>query len=194
MNLHEVNGQVGKGLPRHRIGRGTGSGWGTTAGRGYNGALCRSGYKARWYREGGQMPMMRRIPKRGFNNKAFGNVWAFVNLYALNTFDEGTVVTAELLLEKGLIPKVRSGLKVLGVGTLEKKLTVKATRVSASAKAAIEGKGGTIELLKAEGDESKRDWQKKRNQGKRTVRRNDASSRAAAAKAKKAPAAGKPKK
>lgn len=194
MNLHEVNGQVSKGLPRHRIGRGTGSGWGTTAGRGYNGALCRSGYKARWYREGGQMPMMRRIPKRGFNNKAFGNVWAFVNLYALNSFDEGTVVTAELLLEKGLIPKVRSGLKVLGVGTLEKKLTVKATRVSASAKAAIEGKGGTIELLKAEGDESKRDWQKKRNQGKRTVRRNDASSRAAAAKAKKAPAAGKPKK
>jgi large subunit ribosomal protein L15 len=193
VNLHEVNGQVAKGLPRHRIGRGTGSGWGTTAGRGYNGALCRSGYKARWYREGGQMPMMRRIPKRGFNNKAFGNVWAFVNLYALNTFDEGTVITAELLLEKGLIPKVRSGLKVLGVGTLEKKLTVKATRVSASAKAAIEGKGGTIELLKAEGDESKRDWQKKRNQGKRTVRRNEATGRAAAAKGKKAPA-GKPKK
>lgn len=193
MNLHEVNGQVAKGLPRHRIGRGTGSGWGTTSGRGMNGALCRSGYKARWYREGGQMPMMRRIPKRGFNNKAFGNVWAFVNLYALNAFDEGTVVTAELLLEKGLIPKVRSGLKVLGVGTLEKKLTVKATRVSASAKAAIEGKGGTIELLKAEGDESKRDWQKKRNKGKRTVRRDEATSRAAAAKGKKAPA-GKPKK
>jgi len=193
VNLHEVNAQVAQKPPRHRIGRGTASGWGTTAGRGYNGAKCRSGYKNRWYREGGQMPIVRRIPKRGFNNKAFGKVWAFVNLYALNAFEDGAVVTPEECLKRGLIPKMRSGLKVLGVGTLEKKLTVKAHRVSAVAKAAVEGKGGTVELLLAEGDQSKRAWQKKRLKGKRTNRRAEAEARAQAKKAPAAKGAGKKK-
>lgn len=187
MNLHEVNQQVAAKPPRHRIGRGPASGWGTTAGRGYNGARCRSGYKNRWYREGGQMPIVRRIPKRGFNNKRFGNVWAFVNLYALNSFEDGAVVTAEECLKRGLIPKERSGLKVLGVGTLEKKLTLRVHRVSATAKAAIEAKGGKVELLKAEGDTAKKDWQQKRLKGKARQRRVTAQTRAAEKKAAASP-------
>lgn len=189
MNIHEVNEAVAGKPVRHRVGRGPGSGWGTTAGRGYNGAKCRSGYKNVVRREGGQMPIIRRIPKRGFNNKNFAKVWAFVNLHDLNAFADGAVVTAEECLRQGIIPKVKSGLKVLGVGTLEKKLTVKAHRVSAAAKTAIEAKGGTIELLEVAGENAKKDWRAKRNKGKHTVRREAA--RAKADKRKPAPSAGK---
>lgn len=182
MNLHELNAIVAAKPYRHRIGRGPGSGWGCTAGRGNNGARCRSGWRAMLYREGGQMPIVRRLPKRGFNNRRFANVWAFINLHQLNAFQDGDVVTPEALLKQGLIPKIRSGLKVLGQGTLERKLTIRAHRVSATAKAAIEAKGGTIELIKAQGDDARKQWKAKRGQGKSRVRRDAAQARAAARK------------
>lgn len=188
MNLHEINSKVGGGPERHRIGRGPGSGWGCTAGRGNNGARCRSGWHAMLYREGGQMPITRRLPKRGFNNRAFAKVWAFINLHQLNdAFNDGDVVTPEELLKRGLIPKIRSGLKVLGEGTLEKKLTIRAHRVSATAKAAIEAKGGAIELLQARGDDARKDWKAKRGQGKARTRRLAAEARARKAGQKPAP-------
>ncbi|MBX3465555.1 MAG: 50S ribosomal protein L15 [Planctomycetes bacterium] len=186
MNLHELNDAVAGKPVRHRIGRGPGSGWGCTAGRGNNGARCRSGYKTKFYREGGQMPLVRRIAKRGFNNKNFGKVWAFVNLHDLNAFADGDVVTPEECLRRGLIPKVRSGLKVLGVGTLERKLTIKCHRVSETAKAAIDAKGGTIELIPVPGEDARKDWKAKRGKGKRSTRRNEAQARADAKKPKPA--------
>lgn len=178
MNQHELNEAVAGKPVRHRVGRGPASGWGTTAGRGNNGARCRSGYKAKYYREGGQIPLVRRIAKRGFNNKNFALKWAFVNLHDLNAFADGDVVTPEECLRRGLVPKVRSGLKVLGVGALERKLTIKCHRVSETAKAAIEAKGGTIELLKAAGDTAKKEWQQKRGKGKERQRRVSAQTRA----------------
>lgn len=178
MNQHEVNEAVAGKPARHRVGRGPASGWGTTAGRGNNGARARSGYKAKYYREGGQMPFVRRVAKRGFNNKNFALKWAFVNLHDLNAFNDGDVVTPEECLRRGLVPKVRSGLKVLGVGTLERKLTIKCHRVSKTAKAAIEAKGGTIEILEVPGESAGKAWKAKRGQGKRTVRRREAKARA----------------
>lgn len=178
MNEHEVNARVGPKPDRHRVGRGPGSGWGCTAGRGNNGACARSGHKRKLYREGGQMPFVRRIPKLGFNNAEFRREWAFINLSALNEFADGDTVTPEECLKRGLIPKMRSGLKILGVGALERKLTIRAHRVSEAARAAIVEKGGTIELLQAAGDQSKRAWQKKRGKGKATVRREAAEQRA----------------
>jgi large subunit ribosomal protein L15 len=177
VNLDQLNDKVAGKPVRHRIGRGPGSGWGCTAGRGNNGARCRSGYKTKFYREGGQMPIVRRIPKRGFNNKNFGKVWSFVNLHELNAFDDGAVVSLEELLRRGVIPKARSGLKVLGVGALEKKLTVKAHSVSKTARAAIEAKGGTIELLPVAGEDAKKDWRAKRGKGQRAQRRAAAQAR-----------------
>ncbi len=178
MNQHELNEAVAGKPVRHRVGRGPGSGWGTTAGRGNNGARARSGYRAKYYREGGQIPLVRRIAKRGFNNKNFALKWAFVNLHDLNAFADGDVVTPEECLRRGLVPKVRSGLKVLGVGTLERKLTIKCHRVSETAKAAIEAKGGTVELLEVPGETAKKDWKSKRGKGKRTTRRGEAQARA----------------
>jgi large subunit ribosomal protein L15 len=185
VNLNSVNEHVAAKPVRHRVARGPGSGWGTTAGRGNNGAACRSGHKNRWYRQGGQMPFVRRIPKRGFNNKLFAKVWAFVNLHDLNAFNDGDVVTAELCLEKGLIPKVRSGLKVLGVGSLDKKLTIKAHRASATAKTAVEGKGGKIELLTINEDLATKKAKAKRGKGQSTTRRKSAQAKAAPAAKKK---------
>jgi large subunit ribosomal protein L15 len=191
VNLDQVNQSVAGHPYRHRIGRGPASGWGTTAGRGNNGARCRSGWKSMLHREGGQMPIIRRIPKRGFNNKDFGNVWSFVNLHALNAFNDGDVVTPEELLRRGLIPKIKSGVKVLGVGADEfaRKLTLKVHRVSAAAKAVIEAKGGTIELIQIPGDNARKDWKAKRGKGKATTRRVEAKARAD----KKKPAAPKKK-
>lgn len=170
MNLNEINDKVASKPDRHRIGRGPGSGWGTTAGRGNNGALARSGHKNKMHRIGGQMPFIRRIPKRGFNNKTFGNTWAFVNLKDLNAFADGDVVTPEELLRRGIIPKLRSGLKVLGVGNLEKKVTVRAHRASEAASKAIEAAGGALELMPAPGDLAAKQWRKKRGEGKKTQR------------------------
>lgn len=171
MNIHEVNAKTQSKPDAHRVGRGPGSGWGTTSGRGNNGAKCRSGWKNKLYYEGGQMPIARRIPKRGFNNKKFAKVWSFVNLNDLNQFADGDVVSAEACLKRGLIPKVRSGLKVLGRGTLERKVTIQAHRCSESAKKAIEEKGGTLELVAAPGDLAKKNWLTKRGKGRSTQRR-----------------------
>lgn len=183
MNLHQVNAKVNRKPARHRVGRGGGSGWGCSSGRGTKGAASRSGWRLKLFREGGQMPIGRRMPKRGFNNADFGRVWAFVNLRDLNQFADGAVVTPELCLEKLLIPKMLDGLKVLGDGGLERKLTVKCHRVSATARKAIEEKGGSIELLKVAGEDARKQAKAKRGQGKSMLRRKAGK----AMQAKKAP-------
>lgn len=174
MDLHDVNKKAEAKKGRRRIGRGPGSGWGQTAGRGDKGAQSRSGWSRKLHMDGGQMSFVRRIAKRGFTNARFRREWAFVNLRDLNAFSDGDVVTAEECLRRGIIPKVRSGLKVLGVGTLEKKLTVRANRASKSAAAAIAAAGGTLELVPAKGDEVKANWKAKRGKGRRSLRREAA--------------------
>ena len=146
MKLHELKPAEGSRKTRNRVGRGIGSGNGKPAGKGHKGQNARSGGGVRPGFEGGQMPLFQRLPKRGFTNinrKEF----AVVNLDKLNSFAEGTEVTPELLLETGVISKLKSGVKILGDGKLEKKLTVKANKFSASAKQAIEAAGGTAEVL-----------------------------------------------
>ncbi|WP_066189259.1 MULTISPECIES: 50S ribosomal protein L15 [Gracilibacillus] len=145
MKLHELKPAQAK-KQRNRVGRGMSSGNGKTSGRGHGGQNSRSGGGVRLGFEGGQMPLFQRLPKRGFTNinrKEF----AIVNLETLNNFDEGAEVTPELLLETGTISKVKSGVKILGNGKLEKKLTVKAHKFSASAKEAIEAAGGQTEVM-----------------------------------------------
>ena len=132
---------------RKRVGRGPGSGMGKTSTRGENGQKSRSGASiAAWF-EGGQSPLYRRIPKRGFNNARFRIEFATVNLTDLNKFNDGDVVTPELLKEKGIVKQQLCGIKVLGNGTLEKKLTVRANRFSSSAVSKIESAGGTAEVI-----------------------------------------------
>jgi large subunit ribosomal protein L15 len=146
MKLHELKPAEGSRKTRNRVGRGTGSGNGKTAGKGHKGQNARSGGGVRPGFEGGQTPLFQRLPKRGFTNinrKDF----AIVNLSTLNRFEDGTEVTPELLLETGIVSNVKSGVKVLGDGQLEKKLTVKANKFSASAKEAIESAGGTVEVI-----------------------------------------------
>lgn len=130
-----------------RVGRGPGSGMGKTATRGENGQKSRSGSSIPAWFQGGQSPLYRRIPKRGFNNKQFETKYAVINLSDLNRFDDGEVVTPELLKEKGIIKKQLSGVKVLANGDLEKKLTVKAHRFSSRAVTKIESKGGKAEVI-----------------------------------------------
>ena len=142
MKLNELTS--GGNAKAYRKGRGSGSGNGKTAGRGHKGQKARSGGGVRPGFEGGQMPLYRRLPKRGFNNKRFAPDYIIVNIADLEKF-EGTEVTAKALAEQGIItlPKVNDGLKVLGNGDLTKKLDVKATKFSASAKEKIEKAGGT---------------------------------------------------
>ncbi|MGQ0514263.1 50S ribosomal protein L15, partial [Bacillus sp. D-CC] len=131
---------------RNRVGRGIGSGNGKTAGKGHKGQNARSGGGVRLGFEGGQTPLFRRLPKRGFTNinrKEF----AIVNLSTLNRFEDGTEVTPELLLETGVISKLNDGVKILASGAVEKKLTVKAHKFSSSAKEAIEAAGGSVEVI-----------------------------------------------
>ena len=128
-----------------RRGRGHGSGNGKTAGKGHKGQKARSG-RTRPGFEGGQMPLYRRIPKRGFKN-IFAKVYTTLNVEELNAFDEGTVITAEMLKECGFISKINDGIKILGQGELSKKLTVKAVKFTASAKEKIEAAGGTAEEI-----------------------------------------------
>lgn len=130
-----------------RVGRGAGSGMGKTSTRGENGQKSRSGASIKAWFEGGQSPLYRRIPKRGFNNARFRIEFATINLSDLNKFNDGDVVTLELLKEKGIIKKELCGLKVLGNGTLEKKLTIRANRFSSSAVTKIENAGGTAEVI-----------------------------------------------
>ncbi|GGB49387.1 50S ribosomal protein L15 [Virgibacillus dakarensis] len=146
MKLHELKASEGTRKSRNRVGRGTSSGNGKTSGRGQKGQKARSGGGTRPGFEGGQMPLFQSLPKRGFTNinrKEF----AIVNLDALNRFEDGTEVTPELLLEEGVVSKLKAGIKVLGKGAIEKKLTVKAHKFSASAKEAIEAAGGQTEVI-----------------------------------------------
>ena len=145
MKLHELTNIEAK--DRKRRGRGPGSGNGKTAGKGHKGQNARSGGGVRPGFEGGQLPLYRRLSKRGFNNYNFRTVYATVNVSDLDIFDEGTVVTIELLKEAGLVTKELDGVKVLGNGNLTKKLTVKANKFSDSAKEKIETVGGTIEVI-----------------------------------------------
>ena len=147
MNLHDLKPAAGSKKKRNRVGRGTGSGRGYTSGRGANGQNSRSGGKVRPTFEGGQTPLFRRLPKRGFNNK-FKKEFNEINIYQLNRFDEGKEITPEVLIEAGIIDKVaKSGVKILGTGLLEKSLTVKAHAFSKSAKEMIEEAGGKAEVI-----------------------------------------------
>lgn len=147
MKLHDLSPAEGAKYESKRLGRGIGSGKGKTSGKGHKGQWARSGGGVRPGFEGGQMPITRRLPKRGFNN-FFKKIYATVNVDALNVFEDGTVVTAELLYENRIIGKIEEyGLKVLGEGTLTKKITVQANKFSASAKEKIEQAGGKAEVL-----------------------------------------------
>ena len=146
MKLHELSPAAGSVTDVKRKGRGPGSGNGKTAGKGHKGQNARSGGGVRIGFEGGQMPITRRLPKRGFNN-IFAKTYAIVNVSALNAFDNGAVVGTEELLAKKIIRKAEDGLRVLGNGELTKKLTVKANAFSESAKAKIEAAGGKVEVV-----------------------------------------------
>lgn len=146
MRLHEIKAAEGATKARKRRGRGQGTGLGTTGGRGMNGQNSRSGGGVRLGFEGGQMPLYRRIPKRGFNNR-FAKEYAEVNIADLNRFEDGTVVDFDLMLQSGLVKQVKDGVKVLGNGELEKKLTVKAEKFSKSAAEKIEKAGGKAEVI-----------------------------------------------
>lgn len=132
---------------RKRVGRGPGSGMGKTSTRGENGQKSRSGASISPWFEGGQSPLYRRVPKRGFNNKRFRTEYAVINLSDLNRFNDGDTVTPELLKELGIVKKQMAGIKVLANGNLEKKVNVKAHRFSSKAVTKIEEKGGTAEVI-----------------------------------------------
>ena len=146
MNLHELSPAEGAKKGSKRIGRGHGSGWGKTAGKGHKGQKARSGGSIRPGFEGGQMPLQRRIPKRGFNN-IFAKKIVAINVSALEAFDNDTEVTVQALIEKGIIKNEYDGVKVLGNGNITKKLTVKVVAFSESAKQKIEAAGGKAEVI-----------------------------------------------
>jgi large subunit ribosomal protein L15 len=146
MKLHELSPAAGSTRDVKRIGRGHGSGNGKTAGKGHKGQKARAGRGMRAGFEGGQMPLMRRIPKRGFNN-IFAKTIVSVNVSALDVFEKGAVVDADAMIQQGLIKKAYDGVKILGNGELTKALTVKASAFSASAKEKIEAAGGKAEVI-----------------------------------------------
>ena len=147
MGLNNLKPAKGSTRNRKRVGRGPGSGLGKTSGRGEKGQKSRSGFSHKDGFEGGQMPLHRRVPKRGFTNARFKKEFAEVNLGRLEAFDAGTIVTPEILLKHGIIKKVGDGVKVLGDGDLTKALTVRAHKFSASASEKITGLGGKAEVL-----------------------------------------------
>ena len=147
MKLHELSPAEGSVKNSFRKGRGPGSGNGKTAGKGHKGQNARSGGGVRPGFEGGQLPLYRKLPKRGFNNARFSNVYTIVNVGALNKFNDGDVVDSAALLANGVISVVNDGIKILGEGELTKKLTVKAAVFSASAKEKIEAVGGKSEVV-----------------------------------------------
>lgn len=147
MNLHELKPTPGSRRKPTRKGRGIGSGLGKTAGRGHKGQKARSGGGVRPGFEGGQMPLQRRMPKRGFTNAPFKKEITTVNLDKLNRFENGTEVTPEVLLEARVIRKIQDGVKILGEGNLEKPLTIKAHAFSKSALEKIEAAGGKAEVI-----------------------------------------------
>ena len=146
MKLHELSPAAGSAKPAWRKGRGPGSGNGKTAGKGHKGQNARSGGGVRPGFEGGQIPLYRKLPKRGFHNK-FSTIYSIVNVETLNRFDDGAVVDLNTLMESGVIRKANDGLKVLGRGEITKKLTVKASIFSAAAKEKIEAAGGKAEVI-----------------------------------------------
>ncbi|RBP44898.1 50S ribosomal protein L15 [Garciella nitratireducens] len=146
MKLHELRPAKGSTKKNKRKGRGTATGQGKTAGRGQGGQKSRSGGGVRVGFEGGQMPLVRRLPKRGFHNK-FSKEYAIVSLEDLNCFEDGTEVTPELLIQEGIIKKQLDGVKVLANGELNKKLVVKVQKVSKSAAEKIEAAGGKVEVI-----------------------------------------------
>ena len=147
MKLHELVANEGAKQTKKRVGRGPGSGLGKTSGKGQKGQKARSGGGKGAVFEGGQLPLYRRLPKRGFSNAKFKTVYATVNLDDLNRFENGTVVTPALLKETGLVKKGLDGIKVLGEGTLEKKLTIQANKFSGSALEKIEKSGSKAEVI-----------------------------------------------
>lgn len=146
MKLHELRPAAGAKKSAKRVGRGAGSGLGKTAGKGQNGQNSRSGGGVRPGFEGGQMPLYRRLPKRGFTN-IFAKEYACINVERLNIFENGTEVTPEVLVERGIVKKLYDGVKILGNGNLEKSLTVKAHKISKAAAEKIEAAGGKVEVI-----------------------------------------------
>ena len=147
MKLHDLSPAAGSSKERKRIGRGPASGQGKTAGKGHKGQKARAGRGMRAGFEGGQMPLQRRVPKRGFNN-IFGTEMAIVNVATLDKyFEDGDTVTVEALLEKGILNKTLDGVKILGQGGISKKLTVQVNAFSESAKSKIEAAGGKAEVI-----------------------------------------------
>ena len=147
MKLHTMQPAVGATKTRKRVGRGTGSGLGKTSGKGHKGQNARSGGGVRPGFEGGQIPLFRRLPKRGFSNAKFKTTYAVINLSDLNSFENGVEVTPELLKDMGIVKNQLDGIKVLGYCTLEKKLTVKASNFSEVARQEIEKLGGKAEVI-----------------------------------------------
>ena len=146
MKLHELSKPIGSTKKTKRKGRGTATGQGKTGGRGMNGQNSRSGGGVRLGFEGGQMPLYRRIPKRGFTN-VFKKEWSIMNVSDLNCYEDGTEITPELLAKEGKVKQVKAGVKILGEGNLEKKLTVKANKFSKAAIEKIEAAGGKAEVI-----------------------------------------------
>lgn len=147
MKLHELSKNPGATKERRRVGRGMGSGLGKTSGKGEKGQKARSGVSIPATFEGGQLPLYRRLPKRGFSNYDFKIKYATINVSDLNRFEDGTVVTPELLMTSGLLKKQLCGVKVLGNGSLERKLTIKAHKFSREAVNKIEKSGSTLEVI-----------------------------------------------
>ena len=147
MKLHELEKNIGATHAKKRVGRGSGSGLGKTSGRGQKGQKARSGGSINPVFEGGQLPLYRRIPKRGFKNHMFKTQYAVINVEDLNIFEDGTVVTPALLKDTGIVKKQLDGIKVLGNGKLEKKLTIQANKFSISAKEKIKEAGSKAEVI-----------------------------------------------
>ncbi len=147
MYSHEITSVAGRKKSRKRIGRGTGSGHGKTSGRGHKGQLSRAGAKRSSLSEGGQMPLFRRLPKRGFSNYQFATRYTIVNVSQLERFQEGTAVDLEQLSQAGLIGNPREKVKILGDGVLTKKLDVSAHKFSKSAQEKISASGGTVKVI-----------------------------------------------
>jgi len=147
MKLHELEKNIGATHAKKRVGRGSGSGLGKTSGRGQKGQKARSGGSINPVFEGGQLPLYRRIPKRGFKNAKFRTVYATINVEDLNVFEDGTVVTPALLKDTGLLKKQLDGVKVLGNGKLEKKITIQANKFSTSALEKIKEAGSKAEVI-----------------------------------------------
>ena len=147
MDLHTLKVALGSKKTASRVGRGSSSGSGKTSGRGHKGQKARSGYSRKAGFEGGQLPLYRRLPKRGFSNYEFKTKYAVINLSDLNKFEENTTVTPEILKDTGFVKNQLDGIKVLGNGTLDKKVNVKAHKFSETAKEKIEAAGGKAEVI-----------------------------------------------